>query len=215
MAYPFHGEVVTCVILRPVVFTIGFAFGAIAQAAAQLASPTPQAQIPPVKSSPSASPLESATPVPMPTSTPLETPSSSPLPTPSPVATPIASPPPTPAPTPTPTNPYKYVVDPTPDPSAVPGAPQIIRIEINDRTVHVGGQFACRITTTPNVSNLVLSVEGHNIQIPKAQDGLFAGIQNIPGFIPPWFLKTYQVTFNASTQDGKKAVTTIPITLAY
>ncbi len=90
-----------------------------------------------------------------------------------------------------------------------------MRIEINDSTVHVGGIFACRITTTPNVSSVVLSVEGRNIEIPKAEDGLFAGIQKIPGFIPPWFLKTYQVTFNALTPDGQKTATTIPITLAY
>jgi len=199
------------VILRPIVFTIGFGLGAIAQAAAQLASPTPQAQIPPAAGSPAASPLESATPVPMPTLTPPESPS----PTPSPPATVVPTPVQTPAVTPAPQNPYKYVVDPTPDPSALPGSPQIMRIEINDRTIHVGGQFACRITTTPNVATLVLSVEGHNIQIPKAQDGLFAGIQAIPGFIPPWFLKTYQVTFTASAPDGKKAATTIPIALAY
>ncbi len=135
--------------------------------------------------------------------TPTETPSA----TPSPAASP--------SPTATPQNPYKYIVEPTPDPSASAGAPQIVRIEIIDKTIHIGGQFACRITTSPNVANLVLSVEGHDISIPKAQDGVFAGIQTIPSFIPPWFLKTYQVTFNALTADGKKASMTIPITLAY
>lgn len=107
------------------------------------------------------------------------------------------------------------MVDPPLDPNALPGTPLILRIEINDKTIHVGGQFACRITTTPNVSSLVISVEGHQIEIPKAQDGLFAGIQTIPSFIPPWFLKTYQVTFNALTEDGRKTSATIPITLAY
>ena len=180
--------------LRLIVFTIGFALGAAAQAVAQLATPAPAPQ-------PEASAVASPT----------ETPTATPTPTPAPTASPVLSP----APTATPQNPYKYVVDPTPDPNAAPGTPQILRIEINDRVVHVGGQFACRITTSANVANLVLSVEGHDINIPKAQDGLFAGIQAIPGFIPPWFLKTYQVTFNAIASDGKKAVTTIPVTLAY
>ena len=194
MASAIRGETASHVIFRLILFTIGFALGAAAQAVAQLATPQPNPQ--PAASASAeatASPVEAATPTPAPT----------------------LSPAPTPAPTATPQNPYKYVVDPTPNPLAAPDAPQIIRIEINDKVVHVGGQFACRITTSPNVSNVVISVEGHDINIPKAQDGLFAGIQGIPGFIPPWFLKTYQVTFNALTQDGKKASTTIPITLAY
>ncbi|HEY1727992.1 MAG TPA: hypothetical protein VGG22_06450 [Candidatus Baltobacteraceae bacterium] len=183
-------------ILRLIVLTIGFALGAAAQAVAQLATPAPEPQ-PDISAS--AAPTATATP----TETPTETPSATPAPTVSP------------SPTATPQNPYKYIVEPTPDPNASPGAPQIVRIEIIDKTVHIGGQFACRITTSPNVANLVLSVEGHDISIPKAQDGTFAGIQAIPSFIPPWFLKTYQVTFNALTADGKKASMTIPITLAY
>jgi len=184
------------VIFRLIVFTIGFTLGAVAQAVAQLSTPAPEPQ-PPVSASASAEPAASATPT--------ETPSATPAP--------AASP--SPSPTATPQNPYKYIVEPTPDPNATAGAPQIVRIEIIDKTIHIGGQFACRITTSPNVANLVLSVEGHDISIPKAQDGVFAGIQTIPSFIPPWFLKTYQVTFNALTADGKKASMTIPITLAY
>jgi hypothetical protein len=160
---------------------------------------------------PSATPSES----PSPTPTPLPTVTPPPAPTPLFTYTPLFTPLPSPTPTATPVNPYKYVVEPTPDPSASPGAPQIIRIEIIDKTIHVGGQFACRITTTPNVSTVVMSAEGRNIQIPKAQDGLFAGIQQIPGFIPPWFLKTYQVTFTAQTPDGQKAAASLPLTLAY
>lgn len=188
-------------IFRLFVFTIGLALGAAAQAVAQLETPAPTAQ-PEVSAS--------AAPTPQPELSATETPAATASP--APTATP--SPPASPTPTAT-QNPYKYVIDPTPDPSAPPDAPQILRIEIIDKTVHVGGQFACRITTTPNVANLVLSVEGHDIAIPKAQDGLFAGIQGIPSFIPPWFLRTYQVTFNALTADGKKASMTIPITLAY
>ncbi len=179
-------------IFRLIIFTLGFALGAAAQAVAQLSTPAPEPQ-----------PEISASAAPTAAPTPTETPSATPAPTASP------------SPTATPENPYKYIVEPTPDPNATAGAPQIVRIEIIDKTVHIGGQFACRITTSLNVANLVLSVEGHDISIPKAQDGVFAGIQTIPGFIPPWFLKTYQVTFNALTADGKKASTTIPITLAY
>jgi len=190
------------VIFRLIIFTIGFALGAAAQAVAQLSTPAPEPQ-----------PEISATAAP--TATVTATPTPLPAPTEVPLASPSPSPSASPVPTATPANPYKYVVEPTPDPNASPGAPQIVRIEIIDKTVHVGGQFACRITTSPNVANLILSVEGHDISIPKAQDGVFAGIQTIPSFIPPWFLKTYQVTFNAVTADGKKASTTIPITLAY
>jgi hypothetical protein len=180
------------VIFRLIVFTIGLALGAAAQAVAQLATPAPAPQ---PEASASAAPTETPTPAPTATSSPSASPA--------------------PSPSATPENPYKYIVEPTPDPSASPGAPQIIRIEIIDKTVHIGGQFACRITTSLNVTNLVLSIEGHDVAIPKSQDGVFAGLQAIPSFIPPWFLKTYQVTFNALTADGKKASMTIPITLAY
>ena len=198
MARGISGENDRYVIFRLVAFTIGFALGAVAQAVAQLATPEPLPQ-----------PAASAS------AAPSETPAAVATPTPQPTASPSATPTATPAPTPTPQSPYKYVVDPPANPGADPAAPQIIRIELNDKVVHVGGQFACRITTSTNVTNVVISVEGHDINIPKAQDGLFAGIQGIPGFIPPWFLKTYQVTFNALTSDGKKTSMTIPLTLAY
>lgn len=206
-------------IFRTIVFTIGFALGAAAQAIAQLATPTAAPQPPPATLSPSPAPTasETASPSATPTQTPGPTgaPTVTPTPTVTPSVTPSVTPTATPTATATPGAQFKYVVDPTPDPSSAPGGPQILRIEINDRTVHVGGQFACRITTTPNVATVVLSVEGHQIGIPKAQDGVFAGQQGIPGFIPPWFLKTYQVTFNALTADGKKTSTTVPVTLAY
>lgn len=225
MAPRSRGETPAYVILRPLVFTVGLALGAVAQALAQLSTPSPAPQMPPATSAPSETPsespapAESATPTALPTATPPVTISPSPTPTPTPLftITPLFSPTPAPTPTPaaTPYNPYKYIVEPTPNPNASPGAPQIIRVEINDHIVHVGGQFACRITTSPNVSSVVISVIGRNIEIPKAQDGLFAGIQQIPSYIPPWFLKTYEVTFNALTPDGQRTSTTLPITLAY
>lgn len=207
------------VILRPVVFTFGLGLGVVAQALAQLTTPSPAPQLPPATSTPSAMPSESLSPspTPMPTLSPEISPTPTPTPTPLFSITPLFSPSPTPTPTPaaTPYNPYQYVVEPTPNPSASPGAPQIIRVEINDKVVHVGGQFACRITTTPNVAKLILEVMGRQIEIPKAQDGLFAGIQQIPSFIPPWYIKTYDITFDALTPNGQKASTTLPVTLSY
>lgn len=177
----------------------------------------PQAS--PATTAPTVSPMEMPSATPAVTETPaaVPTPTETPAPTVAPTAAPTVTPTPTPLPSPTatPVNPYKYVVDPPLDPNAAPGSPQISRIEINDKVVHVGGQIAIRVTTTPNVSTVYIEVEGRTINIPKAQDGLFAGIQQIPGFIPPWFLKTYQVTFNAVTPDGKRTSATIPIALAY
>jgi hypothetical protein len=211
------------VIFRSTIFTIGFALGAAAQAVAQLATPSAAPQPAPATAVPTPTAAVSQSPLPSPTPAATVAPTVSPSGAPSatssvtPSAAPAASPTATATATPTasPGMQFKYVVDPTPDPSAAPGGPQILKIEINDRTVHVGGLFACRITTTPNVATLVLSVDGHQIGIPKAQDGVFAGQQNIPGFIPPWFLKTYQVTFNALTADGQKSSTTVPVTLSY
>ncbi|MBV8151541.1 MAG: hypothetical protein JOY59_08290 [Candidatus Eremiobacteraeota bacterium] len=179
-------------ILRAVIFTIGFAFGAAAQAVAQLATPAPAPQPPGEPTAvPSAAPTPSATPAPTPTTLPAS-----------------------PAPSPTPFNPYKYVVEPSPNPNAAAGAPQIFRIEFNDSVLHPGGQVAVRVTTTTNVSRVTGSTEGYRMEIQKAQDGVFAGLSTIPGFIPSWYLRTYQVTFTAETPDGKKASFTIPVTLA-
>ena len=176
-------------IFRLVVFTLGFAFGAAAQAVAQLATPAPTPQVGPVST---ASPAATSTPTPSATPTLTATPSA----------------------TPTPQSPYKYVVDPPPDPNASPGVPQILKIELNDQTLHVGGPVAVRVTTTANVKTIVATADGHDIAIPKAQDGLFAGLTTLPWFIPPWMLKTYQVTFTATSTDGRRAAATIPIVLA-
>ncbi|MBV8601228.1 MAG: hypothetical protein JO359_06660 [Candidatus Eremiobacteraeota bacterium] len=172
---------------RLIVFTLALALAAATQALAQLETPAPTPQ-----SVPSGTPQA----VPGPTQTPGPT-----VPTPVPTATPTPSP-------------YKYVVDPTPNPSAEPGAPQILKIELNDQTLHPGGTVAIRVTTTVNVKSVVASAEGHDITIQKAQDGLFAGLTTLPWFIPPWMLKTYQVTFTATAPDGRRVAITIPISLA-
>lgn len=169
-------------------FTVGLALGAAAQACAQLATPAP---------SPLPAPVTSASPVPASTAT----------------ATPVQTPP-IPPPSATPLSPYRYVLEPTPIPSAAPDVPQIIRVELNDQTLHAGGPLAVRITTSPNVKRVVASTEGQNLEIVKAQDGIFAGVTTLPGFIPPWFFKTYQVTITAST-DNKRATYTFPLTIAH
>jgi hypothetical protein len=174
------------VILRPVIFTLGFALGAAAQAVAQLATPAPTPQIPPASAAPEASPSPAV-----------------PTPTPAPTGVPATATP----------SPYKYVVNATPNPNASPGAPQILRIEVNDQTIHPGGPVAIRVTTTPDVKTMIATAEGHDITIPKAQDGLFAGMTTLPSFIPFWMLKTYQVTFTGISGDGRRAAMTIPVTL--
>lgn len=148
---------------------------------------------------------------PAPSATPLPGPSALPSPTPLPSATPLPSP--TPAPSATPPSPYLYIVEPPPEPAAAPDGPKIVRIELNDRTLRPGGLLAVRVTTTPNVNRIVASTSGYSIDIVKAADGLFAGMTNLPSGVPLWFLRTYQVTFTAFAQDGRRATATIPVTL--
>lgn len=187
---------------RLVAFTLGIMLGATAQAFGQLPTPAPAPQPPPEQTE-TAAPTPAQSPIPQPTAIP-------PTPFP-PTATPLPSA--SPAATPTPPSPYKYVVEPTPDPGLSPGVPQIVRIEVNDQTIHPGGQFAVRVTTSPNATRVFATAEGHDIEIPRAQAGLFAGLTTIPGWIPPFFFRTYQVTFTALTQDGKRSTYTIPIAL--
>src|SRR5271166_4888477 len=153
------------VIFRSLVFAAGFTLGAVAQALAQAATPAPAPlPAPTVSISPAPTPAATLTPVPTP-----------------------PTPPPTPTPTATPESPYKYIVEPTPSPSAAPDAPQIVRVELSDQTLHVGGPVAIRITTSVNVQRVWASTQGQNIDIIKAQDGIFAGMTTLPGFVPPWF----------------------------
>ncbi len=132
-------------------------------------------------------------------------------PAPGPTAAPTPAPPtPTPVPSPTP-NLFGYVVSP---PAPGTAGPRIVEIALNDRTLHQGGQLLVRITTSPDVTSVVARTMGREIGIPQSSPGVFSGLQNLPTGIPFFLLnRSYQVSFVASTADGRSATYTLPIRL--
>lgn len=139
-----------------------------------------------------------------------------PLPaTPEPSAAPSPVPVPTPSPSavPTPATPYAYVITPTTPPG---GAPQITQIAINDKVQHENGDLLVRVTTSPDVSQVMLRAMGRQIALPQSGPGLFGAEQRLPSGIPFFFLnRWYNVDFVALTADGRSTTVTIPVRLEH
>ncbi len=137
---------------------------------------------------------------------PAPTPTAAPAPTPSETPAPPAASPATPAP-----NPFTYVVVPSPGPS---GQPRFLEIAVNDRVLHPGGMAILRVTTSPDVTSVVANALGSDLTLPQAGTGVFGGMEQLPGWIPFWYLgRNYTVTFTARTADGRVATTTLPVRL--
>jgi hypothetical protein len=145
-----------------------------------------------------------------------------PPPTPPPVMTPGPAPtatttpvPPTPSPVPQPSgtpNPFTYIVEP-PAPTAS-NAPRISEIAANDRVLHKGGLLLVRITTSLDVTRVVLRGMGHEIAVPQISPGVYSGQEQLPTGIPFFMLnRTYQIEVLATTADGRSASFTVPVRL--
>jgi hypothetical protein len=158
---------------------------------------------PPPLVSPSAGPTVSPGPLPSVSFSPV--PSATPSPAPSPIPAPSPAPSPSPAP-----NPFGYVVSPSPPPA---GAPRIIEIALNDKVLRPGGMLLVRVTTSPEITTLVVRAMGREIGIPLAAPGVFAGQGQIPnGSVPSYMLnRSYQVDFVGTTADGRTALASLPI----
>jgi len=151
----------------------------------------------------------SAPPTPPPLVSPSPTPSvtASPGPLPSASSSPAPSPAPSPSATP---NPFGYIVNPSPPPA---GAPRIIEIALNDKVLHPGGMLLVRVTTSPEITALVVRAMGHELGVPLASPGVFSGQQQIPvGSIPSYMLnRTYRVDFVGTTADRRTATASLDV----
>ncbi len=149
-----------------------------------LASPAPA----PAAQAPPPAPA-AVTPAPMPASTTTPTP---------------PSPPPAP-------NPFGYVVVPSPGPA---GQPRFLEIAANDRVLHPGQLAILRVTVSTDVTSVVANALGSDLTLPQAGPGVFGGQEQLPGWIPFWYLgRDYTVTFTARTADGRVATTSLPVRL--
>ncbi|HTJ28792.1 MAG TPA: hypothetical protein VMA36_21740 [Candidatus Limnocylindria bacterium] len=167
----------------------------------------------PAAPAPTAIPSAEASPAPTPTPTPTPAPTPAPTPTPTPApspAPPQPTPPPAPTPTPTP-NPYGFITTPTPAPS---GSPQILEIALNDRVLHKGGPLMLRVTTSQDVTAVVMRALGHELGVAKTGPGVFSGDTVLPTGIPFFLLgRTYTVQFIATTADGRNTSASVAVRL--
>lgn len=131
-------------------------------------------------------------------------------PPPSPAAT--ASPTATPAATATPIT-FTYIVDP-PVPASGPG---IREIAVTEQTLHAGGPWAMRVTTTADVT--VVSVELYSLHfnlfpVGDPGSGVFAAMGTVPQAPAQYLDRSYTVTVVGTTADGRRATANVSVRLA-
>jgi hypothetical protein len=100
---------------------------------------------------------------------------------------------------------------PTPAPS---GSPQILEIALNDRVLHKGGPLMLRVTTSQDVTAVVMRALGHELGVAKTGPGVFSGDTVLPTGIPFFLLgRTYTVQFIATTADGRNTSASVAVRL--
>ncbi len=146
-----------------------------------------------------------------PPAAPAAPPSPTPISSPSTTATPLPATAATPA--------YRFVYKPTPAPAGVttpfplPGAPQIVEIDLSDSTLVTPGSLRVRVLTSESVATVAAETFGNAVAIPKKESGLFSFdgyVGDVPAFVKN---RTYDVTFTATGSDGRTATVTLPLTL--
>jgi hypothetical protein len=179
-------------------------------------SPAPPPTPPPLVSpaplaSPATTTIPAASPAPAPTA--IATPAAAPTPSPSPAPPtppPVPTAPPVPTPSPTP-NPYGFIVVPSPSPT---NGPQITEIALNDRVLHRGGPLMLRVTTSPDVTALVMRTMGRELGVARTGLGVFSGDTQLPSGIPSFLLgRTYTVQFVATRADGRNTTASVDVRL--
>ena len=94
------------------------------------------------------------------------------------------------------------------------GSPRIMEIAANDRVLHKGGMLLVRITTSLDVTRVLLRSMGREIAVPQMSPGVFSGQEQLPSGIPSFMLnRTYQIEVVATTADGRSASFTVPVRL--
>ena len=141
-------------------------------------------------------------------------PSPSPSPVPSPTATATASAAPSAVPTPNATATpvaFNYVVD---FPAAATGTPAIREVALTEQTLHAGGPWVMRVTTTPDVT--AVAIEGYGARfalfpVGETGSGVFAAMGTLPNAPAAYLDRTYTMTVIGTTADGRRA--TVPISV--
>jgi len=107
---------------------------------------------------------------------------------------------------------FGYVLTPLAQANAPAGSPRIIEIALNAQTLVSPGPVLVRITTTPDVVNVIARALGREINIQQASPGVFSGGEDIPR-VPAFMRRNYEVEIVAANAEGKTARATVPVTL--
>jgi hypothetical protein len=104
--------------------------------------------------------------------------------------------------------PLTYIVSP---PAALAGAPAITQIAMSDRVVHSGAPYLVIVTTTPDVTTVVVEALGSSFTLFPAGPGRFGVMGQTP--VIPFFIanRTVNARVVASTADGRSYATTLDI----
>lgn len=123
----------------------------------------------------------------------------------------------TPAPSPSASPAFHFIYKPMPTaettPFPGPNPPQIAEIDLSDSTLVTPGIVRVRVLTSDAVATVVAETFGNTIAIPKKALGLFTFegyVGEVPAFVKN---RTYDVTFTASTSDGRNTTVTLPLML--
>lgn len=136
---------------------------------------------------------------------------------------PVAPPPPPPAssaparPAPSPTPAYAFVYKPTPSPDVTPfpgpNPPTIAEIDLSDSTLVTPGTIRVRVLTSDAVVSVAAETFGSSIPIVRAATGLFTLEGYVPAVPDTYKNRRYDVTFIASSADGRQARVVLPLIL--
>jgi hypothetical protein len=98
-------------------------------------------------------------------------------------------------------------------PFPVPGAPEIVEIDVTDQTLAAPGPLHARVLTNDSVVSVVAQAYGYELEIPRRGPGLFAIDAIIPIVPDAARGKQFNVDIVATTKDGRTATVTLSFLL--
>jgi hypothetical protein len=126
----------------------------------------------------------------------------------------VSSPAPTPAPTAAPTPiAFNYVID---YPPAASGTPGIREVAVTEQTLHVGGPWVLRVTTTPDVTAVAVEAYGLRFALFAIGDpgsGVFAAMGTVPNAPAQYLNRAYTVSVVGTTADGRHTTASLSLQL--
>jgi hypothetical protein len=95
-------------------------------------------------------------------------------------------------------------------PAPATGAPEILKIELNSDDLRAGGPIAIRVTTAPDVTEVVTGNGRHHGSLTRASAGIFTSSSTLPhiGGLMHVHIKLH---FTATTADGREAEADVPV----